>query len=310
MRELPLRAAYAIRAWLQVSGDGIARVVATACQHAQIRADLRQRDDVGEAGERSLSLARRRAFDQQCGAGQRVHQLARAAIGDELAMIENRQAMAAFGFVHQMRRHENRRAGIDEIEQRVPEFTPRLRIDRAGRFVEQEQVGLVQHRRGQGEALFLPARQRAGEPVAQVAEPVALEQFPDARGCICARELMHGGNEVEVLVDREVFVQGKPLRHVTDAALELLGLLGNPETEHFDLACGRQQQAAQHADRRRLARAVRTEETINLRAADVEVEVVDRDDIAELARQPACANRQFLSFLRLRGKVAGAWNGA
>jgi hypothetical protein len=102
-----------------------------------------------------------------------------------------------------------------------------------------------------------------------------------------ARQLVHGGNEIEVLVDREVFVEGKPLRHVTDAALELLGLLGNPEAEHFDLARGRQQQSAQHSDRRRLARAVRAQKPIHLRAADIEVEVVDRDDIAE----PCASNR-------------------
>ena len=40
----------------------------------------------------------------------------------------------------------------------VPEVAPRLRVDAGGRLVEQQQLGLVQRRRGQREALLPAAR--------------------------------------------------------------------------------------------------------------------------------------------------------
>jgi hypothetical protein len=50
----------------------------------------------------------------------------------------------------------------------LPELAPRLRVDARGRLVEQQQLGLVQHARGEREALLPAAGQRAGELVARV----------------------------------------------------------------------------------------------------------------------------------------------
>ena len=49
--------------FLQVLRDRIPGVVAIARQHAQVRADLRERDDSGETGQRSLRLARAMMVD-------------------------------------------------------------------------------------------------------------------------------------------------------------------------------------------------------------------------------------------------------
>ena len=57
-------------------------------------------------------------------------------------------------------------------------------------------------------------------------------------------------------------------------------------TEHFDRRPRSVEQAAQHADRRRLAAAVRAEESVDLGAAHAQIEMVDRDQLAEVLGQP------------------------
>ncbi|MNN80489.1 hypothetical protein D3C81_1972260 [compost metagenome] len=78
---------------------------------------------------------------------------------------------------------QQRGAGVGQFEQRIPEFPARLRVDGAGRLVEQQQIGLVQHCAGQRQPLLLPAAQGAGELAAAVAQPIALQQFVDALAC-------------------------------------------------------------------------------------------------------------------------------
>ena len=67
-------------------------------------------------------------------------------------------------------------------------------------------------------------------------------------------------DEVEVLLDREVLVEAEALRHVADAALDLGARVAQIEAEAGPAALVRRQQPAEHADGRRLAAAVRTEE--------------------------------------------------
>ena len=120
--------------------------------------------------------------------GKLGHQLVRRAVGDDAAAVEDREPRAALGFVHVVRRDEQRRALIRELEQRVPELAARLRIDGAGRLVEEQQIRLVQHRAREREALLLAAGQRAGELLALLAQPEALDA---ARRC-AARAFARG----------------------------------------------------------------------------------------------------------------------
>src|SRR3546814_6712714 len=74
---------------------------------------------------------------------------------------------------------------------------------------------------------------------------------------------LHGGEEFEVLAHGQVAEQRELLRHVADAAAQLLGLCGDAQAQHLDLAFGGREQAAEHADGGRLARAVRAEEAVD-----------------------------------------------
>ena len=65
----------------------------------------------------------------------------------------------SLGFVHVVRRQQDRAAGFLEFLDEVPQLTPRLRIETGRRFVEKEQIGIADERAGEREALLLAARE-------------------------------------------------------------------------------------------------------------------------------------------------------
>src|SRR5581483_3121476 len=95
------------------------------------------------------------------------------------------------------------------------------------------------------------------------------------------------GDEIEVLLDREVLVETEALRHVADAPLDLARLAQDVEAEARAAARVGIQQSAEHADRRRLAAAVRSEKAADAAACHREIDAVDRADRAEALREPA-----------------------
>ena len=107
-------------------------------------------------------------------------------------------------------------------------------------------------------------------------------------------EAVHRGEEVEVLEDRQVFVEREPLRDVADAAADFLSGPGDVEAVHRGAPLGRGEQAAEDPDEGGLARAVRAEQAEDLAAPDLQRDVVERADLAEIARDrraPRCRVR-------------------
>src|SRR5581483_11338385 len=95
------------------------------------------------------------------------------------------------------------------------------------------------------------------------------------------------GVEAHVLLDGEVVPQAGALRHVADAELHRLGIARDVEAQHRRGPRRRRQDAAEHADRGRLPRAVGSEEAPDLARADVERDAVDGDERSEPPRQVA-----------------------
>jgi hypothetical protein len=80
-------------------------------------------------------------------------QLARAAFGDLLAMIDDDQPVAqALGFIHEMRGQDQGFAGGFELLEAFPDQVAGLRVEAGGWFVEKDDVGVVDQRAGQGQA--------------------------------------------------------------------------------------------------------------------------------------------------------------
>ena len=68
-----------------------------------------------------------------------------------------------------------------EIDEQLPELVARHRIDAGGRLVEDQDLGLVHHRHGQGQTLADAERQRLGQRVGVRVEVEPAEQRGDAR---------------------------------------------------------------------------------------------------------------------------------
>ena len=138
------------------------------------------------------------------------------------------------------------------------------------------------HRRArQREPLFLPTAHRACQLLRPVGQVVGGKQFLDAPAPGIFRQALHGGEELQVLAHGEVFVQGEFLGHVTDALAQCFGLLGNLETQDLDVACAGREQAAQHANGGRLARAVRAQEAIHTGARHGQIDAFHSLQLAE-----------------------------
>ena len=87
--------------------------------------------------------------------------------------------------------------------------------------------------------------------------------------------------EFEVLHEGQLGIEGKVLRHETDAIACLEVVRVELPAKQFRCAFGRRREASEHAHRRRLTGAVRSEKTKDLTALDPKAHVIDRDELAE-----------------------------
>ena len=200
--------------------------------------------------------------------------------------------MAALGLVHVVGRHQDRGAGVREVEQLLPETAPRFRVDRTGRLVEEQQLRRMHDRAGQRQALLLPAAHGAGELRRLRLQVVGLEQGVDPLAARRARQALHAGEEQQVLAHAEVLVQRELLGHVPHPPPQGLGLRRDAQAEHLDLAGAGGQQPAQHADGGGLPGSVRAEEAVHRRARHRQVDRVDRLQRAEALAQATRADRE------------------
>src|SRR5262249_56566131 len=90
----------------------------------------------------------------------------------------------------------------------------------------------------------------------------ALEDRVDA--ALAIGQLVEPGDEVEVLLNGEVLVEGEALGHVAHPAANALRVLADVEPEAGALAGVRGQEAAEHPEGGGLPAAIRAEEAADL----------------------------------------------
>src|SRR5262245_24528085 len=90
------------------------------------------------------------------------------------------------------------------------------------------------------------------------------------------RNSVNAGEEVEVVVDRQIVVERELLRHIADAPPQEARTQAAALASQLHLAAARREQAAQDLDRRRLAGAVRSQQSVNLAVFDLDVYILDR----------------------------------
>ena len=130
-----------------------------------------------------------------------------------------------------------------------------------------------------------PALHATGEwldaVVASFAQLYEVEELVDARPDHRLGQVEEATVDQQVLGDRQLHVEVVLLRNDTQPSADGRAIRRRVETEHAQRALGHRRDAADHAHRRALARAVRPEKAERLARRDLEVHGVDRGERTE-----------------------------
>ena len=200
-------------------------------------------------------------------------------VGDDTASIDHDDAIGeTFGFLHVVRRVQQRLATALQLFEVVEDCIAALRIDADRRFVEQEDVRVVQQAGGQIEPALHPAAERLDAVASTIGKPDEREDGRH-RGVECGtRHVVQGTEESKVVARRELVELGR----------QRANRRGRPAHELLDDAPrdrGRQQRVAggdgAHALNELGARRVLEQEAARAgaqRLVDVVVEVEGGED--------------------------------
>jgi hypothetical protein len=115
--------------------------------------------------------------------------------------MHQRDAVAAFRFVHEMSGEEDRHPFIArKIDQVAQERIARDRIDTRGRFVEDQDLRTVEDRDGELKTLFYSQWQAFGPVVGNCRQVEPLQHFPDSSVTPVFREPEQLGMKLKILV--------------------------------------------------------------------------------------------------------------
>ena len=133
--------------------------------------------DVSADGELFADAAgqvgRRRPLDRQAVAADRVPQFGRGPQRHQPPRVEDPETVAALGFFHEVRRHEDGDAGFfSQLVQIAPQIEPRAGVEAGAGFIEEQHLGIVEQAFGDFDA----AGQAPGERFDAVAGPVGQPQ--------------------------------------------------------------------------------------------------------------------------------------
>src|SRR5205823_92330 len=134
---------------------------------------------------------------------------------------------------------------------------------------------VVHQRRRERQALLPSAGERAGETVAIRLDVRELDGPLDALAPLRSTKAIDRAEEVEVLLHGQIAVKRESLRDVADVAAHLFAFARDVETVDDGAPGGGNEQPAEDADQRRLARAVRAEEAEDLPARYLQRHVVE-----------------------------------
>ena len=155
-----------------------------------------------------------------------------------------------------------------------------LRIQGAERLVHQERLGFAHDGAAQGDPLAVASRQSRHPPVEKVVDTKQRRGLLDAPPAFVARHSTALQGEGDVVVDLHVRIQREELEHECDVAAR------RPQRRHIlaveqDLPRGRELEARDHPQRRRLAASGRTQHDEELPALDRERRIVHGHEFAE-----------------------------
>ena len=190
----------------------------------------------------------------------------RAAGGKDAAVVHRDQPVEIGRFFHVGGCHQYAHAAAAGADARdeLPELAARERIYAGRRFVEDQQIGIVDQRAAKAELLLHSARKLAGGAVAEWREAGAVEQLIDARGALGAILAEQSAEKVDVLEHRQrhVKILAQPLRHVGNARANrvAVALVAHVAAQYLNLSGLYRTYAGQQREQAGLAHAVRADQ--------------------------------------------------
>lgn len=166
------------------------------------------------------------------------------------------------------------------------------RIEPTGRLIEEQQLGVVDQSTGQRKPLALPGREADGCLVGIVGHGEPFELLVDASTSSCSIEPADARCELEVLARSQAVVEPGVLREHSSPSANRVALGRRVEPEHLSGAAVWSKDAVEESNRGRLAGSIGAEQCQHLTSQHAEIEFVERNSVAERAREAAGPDRQ------------------
>src|ERR1044071_5688691 len=182
----------------------------------------------------------------------RGDQLARRALGDDPAMIDDRHPVAErLRFVHVVRRQQDGATLLAEVREEAPELAARLWVEARGRLVHEEQIGVPGQRARDGKPLLLTARQLRDPAAALGLELDDAQQLVDR-----AAAVIEGPEQAQRLFDGQLVGELRLLELHANPLPQLALVLRPREAEDLYVPGVRVEEPLEDFDRGGLARTI------------------------------------------------------
>ena len=233
----------------------------------------------------------------------------RGVLGDQEPVRDDPHAVGELVRLLQvLRGQEDRRAVVVQGLDLLPDRLAADRVEAGGRLVEEEDSRLVDERGRQVEPAAHPARVGADAPIGRVVDVNPVEQRVGALLALGARKSVQGRLKPDELAAGHERVERRLLERDADRLADLARLGDDVVARDLRGAARGAQERGEHADRGRLAGAVRAEEGVDLALGDVEVDAAHGLYlVSELPFQPPNLDRSHWRpslGSRLRGECA------
>ena len=154
--------------------------------------------------------------------------------------------------------HAHALTGLSDFIDQVPELPARQWIDSSRRFVEDQDVRVVDERAAETELLFHSSRKVGNRAIREGTKAGAFQQRCNAAVALGTRMSKKAAEKIDIVEDRKrrIEVPAQPLRHECDAWVRAVavGGAGHVAVEDFNVAfldrpsAGNQRQQARFAD--------------------------------------------------------------
>src|SRR6185437_1362280 len=204
---------------------------------------------------------------------------------ENVALLNERNPVAARCLIHVRRRHQNQQARRLERAEQIPELASRYRVHTCSRLVEKENVGTVHERAAEGQLLLHSTGQRVRAPILEWLD-LLVNRCNYGAAFVHARA-EYRCKEAQILLDAQIRVQRESSRHVTHAGANRPQIAHDVQPEHGRGACIGDEQRRENAKQSGLARAVGPDQPEQLARCDIERNVSERDRRIKALRHAA-----------------------